>query len=52
MIWILKNRPNKDPKFHQYEILIGVGSLNNVDLKIFKIWFIKIINLIFVELMF
>lgn len=40
MIWILKNNPNNDPKFHKYEILIGVGSLSNVDLIIIKIWFI------------
>lgn len=28
MIWINKNIPSKDPKFHIYEILIGVGKFN------------------------
>jgi hypothetical protein len=23
--WMIKQRPNKDPKFHQPEILIGAG---------------------------
>lgn len=25
-IWIPKHNPNKDPKFHQAEILAGVGK--------------------------
>lgn len=25
-IWIIKHNPNKDPKFHQIEILIGAGK--------------------------
>ena len=29
MIWIIKHNPNKDPKFHQIEISIGVGNLIN-----------------------
>lgn len=29
--------PNNDPKFHQIEILIGVGNLINELFKIFKI---------------
>lgn len=25
-IWIIRQRPNKDPKFHKYEIFEGVGK--------------------------
>lgn len=28
-IWIVKNNPKRDPKFHKYEIFTGVGRLNS-----------------------
>jgi len=40
---MLRNNPNKDPKFHQYEMLIGDGSLIRDLLKKVKI-FLFIIN--------
>lgn len=35
-----KNKPNKDPKFHQYEIFVGDGSLRRVSFKEWISWFI------------
>lgn len=34
MIWIIKQRPNKEPKFHQAEILDGAGKSTNALLAI------------------
>lgn len=39
-IWIIKDKPNRDPKFHQIEILIGVGSLIKELLIILSIKFV------------
>lgn len=44
IIWIVKNNPNNDPKFHQYEILIGDGNLIKDLLKNDIFLFIKLIN--------
>ena len=35
--WIIKHRPSKDPKFHQTEILRGVGSETSEPLITLKI---------------
>lgn len=36
IIWIIKQRPNKEPKFHQAEILIGAGKSTKALLAIFN----------------
>ena len=35
-IWITKERPSNDPKFHQYEILAGVGRSTSTPLTTFN----------------
>lgn len=49
--WIIKHNPNKDPKFHQLEILDGAGkSISALLIILIKGWnfriglFIKFIN--------
>jgi len=34
IIWTIKQTPNKDPKFHQAEIFVGVGKSTKEELKI------------------
>lgn len=43
MIWIIKHKPNNDPKFHQIEIFKGVGKKIKDDLIILNKWFFLII---------
>ena len=42
-IWIIKQSPKRDPKFHMDEILAGVGSFTTELSKIFSkgLWFLK-----------
>ena len=48
-IWIIRHRPNKDPKFHSELILLGEGSSINEPLIILiKGWIFKI-DIIFVN---
>ena len=45
IIWIIKHKPNNDPKFHQMKIFIGVASLITALLNIFKMVLVFIIDL-------
>ena len=43
MIWIIKHKPNKEPKFHKELIFLGEGSSTNEPFTIFnKGWIFKI----------
>jgi hypothetical protein len=36
MIWIIRRRPKRDPKFHQMEIFIGAGRSTIAVFKILR----------------
>lgn len=48
MIWVIKHTPNRDPKFHQDEMLEGAGRSMNAWLMIlssgcvFRMFFISV----------
>lgn len=47
MVWIIRQRPNSDPKFHQAEMFDGVGRSMKEELIILMIgWCLRILSVI------
>lgn len=47
IIWIIKQRPNSDPKFHQAEMLDGVGRSMKEELTILMMgWCFRVLSVI------
>lgn len=47
IIWIIKQRPNSDPKFHQAEMLDGVGRSIKEELIILMMgWCFRVLSVI------
>lgn len=47
IIWIIKQRPNSDPKFHQAEMLDGVGRSIKEELTILMMgWCFRVLSVI------
>lgn len=47
MVWIMRQRPSNDPKFHQAEMFDGVGRSINEELMILMIgWCFRMLGVI------